>query len=87
MITKEIEIKTPHGLHLRVAAKIVEANKDSKTQITFLKDGQKADASSILELLLLQAGEKSKVQIIAEGENEQQKVQQLEDILIDGAGI
>jgi len=87
MITKEIEIKTPHGLHLRVAAKIVEANKDSKTQVIFLKDGQKADASSILELLLLEAGEKSRIQIIADGENEQKTIHDVTEILMDGAGI
>ena len=47
MLSKEIEIRAPHGLHLRVAAKIVRANTDSKTKVTFLKDGQTADASSI----------------------------------------
>ena len=52
MIKKEIEITTRHGLHLRVAAKIVQANNDSKAKIIFSKDGQTADASSILELLL-----------------------------------
>ena len=37
MISKEIEIRAPHGLHLRVAAKIVQANKDSKTKVIFIK--------------------------------------------------
>jgi phosphocarrier protein HPr len=87
MISKEIEIKAPHGLHLRVAAQIVEANKDSNTKITFIKDGQKADASSILELLLLGAGENSKIQVTVEGEDEQKAIQDVSEILIDGAGI
>lgn len=87
MISKEIEITAPHGLHLRVAAKIVKANNDSKTKVIFLKDGQTADASSILELLLLGAGEKSKVQITVEGQNEQKVIENVSEILIDGAGI
>ena len=87
MISKEIEIRAPHGLHLRVAAKIVEANKDSKTKVTFLKDGQVADASSILELLLLGAGEKSKIQITVDGGDEEKTIQSVSEILIDGAGI
>ena len=87
MISKEIEIRAPHGLHLRVAAKIVKANKNAKTKVIFLKDGQTADASSILELLLLGAGENSKIQVTVEGDNEQITIQNVAEILIDGAGI
>ena len=87
MISKEIVIKAPHGLHLRVAAKIVEANKDSKAKVVFFKDGQTADASSILELLLLGAGEKSVVQVTVDGEDEQKTIENVSEILIDGAGI
>ena len=87
MINKEIEIRAPHGLHLRVAAKIVQVNKESKTKIFFTKDGKTADASSILELLLLGAGEKSRIQVTVEGEAEQKVIQDVSEILIDGAGI
>ena len=87
MINKEIEITTPHGLNLRVAAKIVKANKDSETKVVFIKDGQTADASSILELLLLGAGENSKIQVTVDGGNEQMAIQNVSEILIDGAGI
>ena len=87
MISKEIEIKAPHGLHLRVAAQIVKANQDSKAKIVFTKDGQQADASSILELLLLGAGENSRIQVTVEGEGEQKAIEQVSEILIDGAGI
>jgi len=87
MISKEIKIRAPHGLHLRVAAKIVEAHKDTRTKVVFLKEGQVADASSILELLLLGATENSKVEIMVDGENEQKVAQDMNEILIDGAGI
>ena len=87
MINKEIEITAPHGLHLRVAAKIVQANKDSKTRVVFIKDGQTADASSILELLLLGAGENSKIRVTVDGGNEQEAIKNVSEILIDGAGI
>ena len=87
MISKEIEIKAPHGLHLRVAAQIVKANRDSKAKVIFTKDGQTADASSILELLLLGAGENSRINVTVVGENEQKTIQDVSEILIDGAGI
>ena len=87
MISKEIEIRAPHGLHLRVAAEIVKAHKDSKAKITFTKDGKTADAASILELLLLGAGENSVINVTVEGENEHKAINQVSEILIDGAGI
>jgi len=86
MISKEIEITAPHGLHLRVAAQIVKVT-DSKTKVVFTKDGQTADASSILELLLLGAGENSRIRVTADGENEQKAIEGVSEILIDGAGI
>ncbi len=87
MITKEIEIKAPHGLHLRVAAQIVKANKDSKDKVIFYKDGKAADASSILELLLLGAGENSKIQVTVDGQDEHKTIVSVSEILMDGAGI
>ena len=86
-ISKEIKIKAPKGLHLRVAAKIVQANKNSKTKVVFIKDGQTADASSILELLLLGATENSNIHVTVDGENEHIVIQNVSGILIDGAGI
>ena len=87
MISREIEIRAPHGLHLRVAAKIVQANKDSKVKVIFTKDGQTADASSILELLLLGAEERSTIQVTVVGDDEQKAIENVSEILIDGAGI
>lgn len=87
MITKEIEITASHGLHLRVAAQIVKATQNSQAKITFIKDGNVADASSILELLFLGAQENSKVQVIVEGKNEEKTIADVSDILVDGAGI
>ena len=87
MISKDIEVKARHGLHLRVAAKIVEMIKDSNTKITFSKDGLSADAKSILELLLLGAVEKSIIQVTVDGEDEEKTIENVSDILIDGAGI
>ena len=87
MVNKEIEIKNPNGLHLRVAARIVEINNISKDRIIFTKDGQTADASSIMELLLLGAGPNSRIQISVDGANEHQTIENVSEILIDGAGI
>ena len=87
MITKDIEIKAPHGLHLRVAAKIVEKTKDSQSKIVFYKDGQEANAASILELLLLGAVENSTMTVTVTGSDEEIAFKHVSEILMDGAGI
>ena len=87
MISKEITIKTPHGLHLRVAAKIVRAVKQGTSKITFYKGGKKADTRSILDLLVLEATQDSPITVVVEGGDEQNALQRMELVLIDGAGI
>ncbi|MEI7998695.1 MAG: HPr family phosphocarrier protein [Candidatus Omnitrophota bacterium] len=87
MQTKEVEIKAPHGLHLRVAAQIVRQTKNSQAKIVFYKDGKKANAASILELLVLAAPENSVVKITAVGKDEHKAIQEVSEILTDGAGI
>lgn len=87
MLSKKITIQSPHGLHLRVAAKVVEASQQHKAKVTFYKDGQEASAQSIMELLVLAASENSQVTVTAEGEDEQKALEQIGLVLMDGAGI
>ncbi len=87
MLKKIITVENPHGMHLRVAAQVVQASREHKAKVTFYKDGKKASARSILELLILEATQKSKITVVADGEGEQEALKQIEIILIDGAGI
>ncbi|MBF0490177.1 MAG: HPr family phosphocarrier protein [Candidatus Omnitrophica bacterium] len=87
MQSKEIEIRAPHGLHLRVAAQIVKETRNSQSKVIFYKDGKSADASSILELLILAATENSVLKITAMGGDEGKAIEKVSEILTDGAGI
>ncbi len=87
MLKKIITVENPHGMHLRVAAQVVEASQKHKAKVTFYKDGKKASAKSILELLILEATQKSEITVVADGEGEQEALNQIETVLIDGAGI
>lgn len=87
MESKEIEILAPHGLHLRVAAQIVKEIKGSRSKVVFFKDGAQADASSILELLVLGVGEKQTIKVTTHGVDERQAMDRVTEILTDGAGI
>lgn len=72
---------------MRVAARVVKTAQKHKSKITFLKDGKQASAQSILELLVLGAAAKSQVTVIAEGEEEKKALNDIEIVLMDGAGI
>ncbi len=88
MLTKEIEIKSPQGLHLRVAAQIVKETQNSSSKVTFFNEnGQSADAASILDLLILAAEKNSVLKVTAAGEDEQKTIDKVSLILTDGAGI
>lgn len=87
MKSKVIRIQNPNGIHLRVAAKVVEASREHQSKITFYKDDKKASAQSILELVILEATHNSQITIEAEGQDEQKAIEKIEMLLIDGAGI
>ncbi|MBN2188056.1 MAG: HPr family phosphocarrier protein, partial [Chitinispirillaceae bacterium] len=46
-----------------------------------------ADARSIIDLLMLAAGEGSEVEIVVEGNDEEMVMDEIERVLIDGAGF
>ena len=54
------------GLHARSAAQIAEISKNSSGNIWVMKDDDKADASSIMDLLTLVCEKGTKIRIIIE---------------------
>ena len=87
MITRTLKVENPHGIHMRVAAKIVEIAQKNRCRLDFFKNGVKASAESILDLLILGAGYQSRLQVSAEGANEKTAMEAIELLLTDGAGI
>jgi phosphocarrier protein HPr len=70
MIERETEIVNRLGLHARAAAKLVHTAGAFQSRVTLAKDGEEVDAKSILGLLLLAAGQGSRVTIRCEGDDE-----------------
>mgnify|MGYP003395514304 FL=1 len=87
MQTTIVKVFYPHGLHLRMAARLVQKSKDFKSRIMFCKDCKFADGYSILQLLLLEATKDSQLRIVAVGEDEDKVIQELAYFFSDGAGI
>ena len=66
----DVDIVNRLGLHARAAAKVVELTTTFSSKITFTKGTQKADAKSIMSVMMLAATQGSKVEICAHGEDE-----------------
>jgi len=65
--TRELVITNRLGLHARAAAKLVQAVRAYQADIRLVKDGEKADARSVLSLISLGCAEGSRVRVEAEG--------------------
>lgn len=87
MQTKIVRVLNPNGLHLRMAARIVEKSKNFKSKIVFCKGCKYADSCSIIQLLILGAAKDSELRIVAMGEDEEKVIQELAGLFNDGAGI
>ncbi len=66
-ITMDVGIINRRGLHARAAAKLVTLAERFSASVDVAKDGQRVSARSIMGLMMLGAGQGSRVQLIAEG--------------------
>ena len=71
MLHRKVIVRDYHGLRLRPAVRIDRACRGIDSKVTISKGKEVADASSILEILLLDAGPGSSLEIRAEGIEEE----------------
>lgn len=87
MRSQKVIVQNEHGIHARVAVRVLEKSKGLDSQVTICKGCVKADGCSILELLLLGAEKGSEVELIVNGGNEEKNIKAISDIFADGSGI
>ena len=87
MATKTIKSKSFKGISLLVALRISKEIDASHSKVLLFKDGESVDASNVLDVLALGADENSNIKVIVYGKDEEKVIQQVTEILIDGAGI
>ncbi len=71
MIEQEIEIINKLGLHARAAAKLVNTASQFSSHIELEYKNQRADAKSIMSVLILAAAQGSLLHVRVEGNDEQ----------------
>ena len=90
MKTQNVIVQCEYGLHLRVASKVVAIAKQSGASVHILCEGcPKADACSIIQLLMLGASEGTplKIEVASSKENETTVLQALAAVFEEGGGI
>ena len=81
MTEREVEIVNRLGLHARAAAKLVHKAGGFQSRVMMLKDGEEVDAKSILGLLLLAAGQGSRLTVRTEGADEEEAMRAVTELI------
>ena len=71
MLSKELTLINPLGLHARAASKLVDVAKHYAADVHIEYQGRRVDGKSIMALLMLGAAVGSSMTIITEGEDEE----------------
>ena len=79
--SRTVEIVNKKGLHARASAKFVKLAANFDAEVRVSKDGQTVDARSIMGLMMLAAAIGSEIDITAEGEQAEEAVEALVDLV------
>ncbi|MGI8642356.1 MAG: HPr family phosphocarrier protein [Pyrinomonadaceae bacterium] len=88
MLESKVKVVNPLGLHARAAAQLVRlaSNFQSRINLKRIDNAVIADAKSILSVLTLAASKGTHLELEVEGEDEDETMQAVEEIFINGFG-
>jgi len=80
-VEKEMTIVNRLGLHARPAAMFVRVASKHRCDIWVAKEGEEISGKSIMGLMMLAAGQGSKLRIRAEGPDASQAIKDIEELI------
>ena len=83
-LSRDVVIVNELGLHARSAAKIAELAQNSKAAIWVKKDAERADASSIVDILTLACEKGSKITLMIEDKADRRILEDIADLVERG---
>ncbi len=83
MKSTQVVIVNKLGLHARAAAKLVQLSNQFDARISLEKEGESADAKSIMEVLMLAGTQDTELTITAEGTDEEVALVEIERLIAD----
>ena len=84
MTQKELTISNKHGLHARPAAQFVKTSNQYRSEIWVEKDEERINGKSIMGLMMLAAGQGSRILVSADGQDEAEAITALETLVTGG---
>jgi phosphocarrier protein HPr len=78
---KQVEVQNRLGLHARPCSKFVRLASSFKAEVWVSKDDESVNGKSIMGLMMLAAGQGSKLQITAEGADANEALVALEKLV------
>lgn len=87
MEVKKVKVNNPGGLHLRVAARIVQVARQFKSKVYLSRNSKLAASDSILDIFSLVGKRGDEIALIAEGEDEKEALNNIAVLFENGAGI
>lgn len=80
-VTKDLHVTNRMGIHARPAAMIVQiTNRYSDADVLITKEDETANGKSIMGIMMLAAGYKTKLHVKVTGKGAQQLLEELEDL-------
>jgi len=80
-VSRTLTVQNKMGIHARPAAMIVRiSNKYPQTDVLVEKDGEQVNGKSIMSLMMLAAGKGSMVKFVAEGDDAEQMLDEIESL-------
>ncbi len=83
-LEKELTIVNRLGLHARPAAMFVRIASRHRSEIWVAKEGEEVNGKSIMGLMMLAAGQGSKLRIRCDGADADKAMQELEELIKAG---
>jgi phosphocarrier protein HPr len=83
MVSKLLKVTNEAGIHARPAAAVVETASAFKSGIWFLKGDIRANAKSIMNIMLLAAEYGSEILVEAEGPDEEEALNAIEKLFVE----
>ncbi len=84
--SKNVTITNELGLHARSAAKIAQIAKDARSKVWVVKDGEKADAGSIIDILTLACGKGSNITVQIDSQSDTDILDGIVELVENGFG-
>jgi phosphocarrier protein len=86
MTSGTFEIVNELGLHARAATKLVQLASRHRAEIELVKDGQRANAKSVMGVLLLCGAKGTKLMVEASGEDAEEAVSAIGRLIAERFG-